>query len=162
MYAIALDPSNPRTIYAGSTNGAYKSTDGGRTWAAINTGLTTLWVESLAIDPTSRQTLYAGSGGGAGGGVYKSVDGGATWSGTSLRAGWVYSLAVNPTDTQNIFAGVNHKGHRGVMVSSDGGGTWALENDGMGSEQVNVLAVDPSGTLVHAAAYPGVWELTLP
>ncbi|MGC8943997.1 MAG: fibronectin type III domain-containing protein [Caldisericia bacterium] len=48
---LAIDPSNPNTIYAGTVGGVFKSTNGGLNWSPINTGLTSLWVFSLAIDP---------------------------------------------------------------------------------------------------------------
>src|SRR5437868_10319624 len=39
--ALAIDPANTQTLYAGTGSGAvFKSTDGGNTWAAVNTGLT--------------------------------------------------------------------------------------------------------------------------
>ena len=37
VVALALDPTDPSTIYAGMRDGAhaFKSTDGGRTWSAL-------------------------------------------------------------------------------------------------------------------------------
>ena len=43
----------------------FKSTDGGMTWAAMNTGLTNLDVLALAIDPITPTTLHASTGGGS-------------------------------------------------------------------------------------------------
>ena len=37
--ALAIDPSTPTTLYAGTERGVYKSTDGGDTWAGVNNGL---------------------------------------------------------------------------------------------------------------------------
>ena len=116
----------------------------------------------MAIVPSIPQTLYAGSGGGTHGGVFKSIDGGATWALTGLGAGWVYSIAVDPANPQNLYAGVNKEGHRGVYASTDAGATWARVTEGMGTQQVGALLVDPSGTKVQAATLNGVWELTLP
>ena len=43
--ALAIDPTTPATLYAGtSSGGVFKSTDSGGTWAAANTGLTNLYV----------------------------------------------------------------------------------------------------------------------
>ena len=84
---LAIDPQNPETIYAGivvyplflqgSTPGLFKSTDGGASWSAASSGLTTdvvdvdgthfvanLSVSSLAIDPQDPNTVYAGGPGG--------------------------------------------------------------------------------------------------
>ena len=51
--ALAIDPTTPATLYAGTGGGVFKSTDSGGTWAAANTGLTNLDVAALAIDPTT-------------------------------------------------------------------------------------------------------------
>jgi len=61
--ALAIDPTIPTTLYAG-TVGVFKSTDGGSTWSAVNTGLTNTAVRALAIDPATPTTLYAGTDGG--------------------------------------------------------------------------------------------------
>jgi len=86
--ALVIDPKNPDIIYAGTgdranlaNDGIYKSTDGGRTWKPINTGLPVnasgrhYSILTIAIDPTDSQTIYAGGYGG----LYKSTDGGESW-----------------------------------------------------------------------------------
>jgi len=53
IYAMAINPTTPTTLYAGTYGGGvFKSTDGGATWSAVNTGLTNKSVRALAIDPT--------------------------------------------------------------------------------------------------------------
>src|SRR5207244_9588502 len=61
--AVAVDPSNPNVLYAGTTDyerngsviglgmGVFKSTDGGASWAAANAGMRKLVVVSMAVDP---------------------------------------------------------------------------------------------------------------
>ena len=81
--ALAIDPANPATLYAGTNGGGvFKSTNGGASWTAINTGLTSTDVQALAIDPTNPTTIYAGT---DGGGVFKSTNGGGSWS--TINAG---------------------------------------------------------------------------
>src|SRR5450759_2663750 len=48
--ALAIDPTTPATLYAGTNNGVFKSTDSGGTWADANKGLTNLNVVGLAIN----------------------------------------------------------------------------------------------------------------
>ena len=72
MNALAIDPSAPATLYAGTDSGVFKSTNAGGNWTAINTGLTNTCVLALVIDPSAPATLYAGTLGG----VFKSTDGG--------------------------------------------------------------------------------------
>ena len=40
VYALAIDPTTPATLYAGTYGGVFKSTNGGGDWSAVNTGLT--------------------------------------------------------------------------------------------------------------------------
>jgi photosystem II stability/assembly factor-like uncharacterized protein len=62
--------------YAGG-RGMYKSTDAGRTWTTVDTGLPRpVLIRCLAVDPKHPDTVYAGS---EGSGMYKTVDGGKTW-----------------------------------------------------------------------------------
>src|SRR5262249_52103623 len=43
ILALAIDPGNPTTVYAGTfLGGVFKSTDGAASWRAINNGLTSL------------------------------------------------------------------------------------------------------------------------
>jgi hypothetical protein len=66
--SVVIDPSQPGTIYvaldgreANAPAGVFKSTDGGGTWAALNTGLpgpNIREIATLAIDP--KGTLFAG------------------------------------------------------------------------------------------------------
>jgi photosystem II stability/assembly factor-like uncharacterized protein/tetratricopeptide (TPR) repeat protein len=88
--ALAIDPRNPDTIYAGTGfrsnydgHGIYKSTDGGLSWRPINNGLPVdtiylggYYVQAIAIDSNDSQIVYAGGFGG----LYKSTDGGTSWS----------------------------------------------------------------------------------
>ncbi len=60
VFTLAIDPTNPSVIFAGTLgDGVFISKDGGANWAPFNTGLTDLRVKSLIIDPVSRDMLYA-------------------------------------------------------------------------------------------------------
>ena len=86
--ALVIDHKNPDIIYAGTgdranlaNDGIYKSTDGGKTWESINTGLLVdasgrhYSILTIAIDPNDSQTIYAGGYGG----LYRSTAGGNSW-----------------------------------------------------------------------------------
>jgi uncharacterized repeat protein (TIGR01451 family) len=64
---LVIDPKNPTTLYAGFSPrlGILKSTDGGKSWVEMNTGLVNTDVSALVIDPRSGETLYAGTNGGS-------------------------------------------------------------------------------------------------
>lgn len=70
------------TLYAGTALGVYRSTDGGRTWAAHSAGLAGRAVYALAIDPATPQHIFAGTASG----LFLSTNGGGTWT-QDQRAG---------------------------------------------------------------------------
>jgi cysteine-rich repeat protein len=79
VYALAIDPTTPARLYAGTDRyGLFTATDGGSTWRAA--GLQGRTVTGIAIDSTNPATLYAGTDNG----VFKSADGAGTWIGTGL------------------------------------------------------------------------------
>src|SRR5215471_539809 len=78
---LTVDRQDPRTVYAGTRVGAFKSVDGGKNWR--NAGLMGWIVGSLVTDPQNPTTIYALAQGQSDGdlaGVFKTTDGGATWS----------------------------------------------------------------------------------
>jgi hypothetical protein len=72
------------TVYAGTTNGLFKSDNGGASWFNSGTGLGNTNISSIMVDPADHNTVYAATNGG---GAFKSVDGGVTWRpvGTTLN-----------------------------------------------------------------------------
>lgn len=114
--SIAVDPSDPSTVYASTAadTGVWKSVDGGRTWARRDTGLGKVF--DLAIDPGSQTTLYASCGTC---GVIKSTDGAATWSPANTGLPFISEVAVDD-GTGTVYAAAE-----GVAFkSSDAGETW--------------------------------------
>lgn len=65
--ALAIDPSNPDVVYAGTGAGVFKSVDGGGSWVAVDAGLTNTAIRALAIDPVVPSIVYAAT---FGGGVF--------------------------------------------------------------------------------------------
>ncbi len=150
--SLAIDPTTPTTIYAGSA-GAFKSTNGGHNWSAVNTGLTNLNVRALAIDPATPTTLYAGT---LGGGVFKTTDGGGSWSpiNNGLTSFNVWALAIDPITPTTLYAGTLGGG---VFKTTDGGGSWSPINNGLTSFNVWALAIDPiTPTTLYAGTSRGV------
>jgi photosystem II stability/assembly factor-like uncharacterized protein len=85
VYSLAVDRSNPDTVYAATEGGLHKSTDAGGHWQLLPntgkkglriTGERNLSVRAIAVDPTNGNNLYAASPSGK---VYKSSDGGQNW-----------------------------------------------------------------------------------
>jgi photosystem II stability/assembly factor-like uncharacterized protein len=170
--ALAIDPTNPSMVYAGSLVfylecgfgtklGIFQSTDGGASWTDSQAGIGC--VSDIVIDPRNTSTVYAGSW--YSGGVYKSTDGGTSWSAMgsglpgTLFGSYVTALAIDP-QTGTLFAGSN-----GIFKSTDGGAHWVGVNTGIpaslvaGFQNVAALAVDTQapGT-VYAAGSGGLWK----
>ena len=147
---IVMDPTNSQILYAGltqgagggTTNGLYKTTNGGTTWTRLAGGMLTGSAVGVsirvAVAPASAQTVYATvfdpALGNAPDGLphrYRSSDGGTTW--TSLPAlptndenrYWHIMLSVDPANSQTIYVNGDHT----VYMSSNGGSSWTLVND---------------------------------
>lgn len=144
-FDVAVDPTTPTTVYAGTWSGIYKSSNGGSTWAASNTGLTInpqlppIYV--VAIDPAVPNTLYVGR---QAGGVSKSVDGGANWTtmsnGLPTSSGIaVIDIAVDPTTMPSTVYAVTDFG--GLYRTLDGAGTWTQL---LSSANLTVMAIHPT------------------
>jgi photosystem II stability/assembly factor-like uncharacterized protein len=151
IWALAIDPETPTTLYAGTFGGVFKSRDGGGSWSAASTGLPDTGVWSLAIDPETPATLYAGSIGG----VFKSTDGGGNWSpsNTGLTSTSVEALVIDPQTPATLYSGTfNH----GVFKSTDGGGNWSPVNAGLTNLEIHAVRIDPATpTTLYAGTFGG-------
>ena len=150
--ALAMDPTNPATLYAGTYGrGVFKSTNAAATWTGANSGLTEGQVQALAIDPTSPATVYAGT---YSGGVSKSTNAGATW--TAANSGLtnlnVAALAIDPHSPATLYAAAG-----GVFRSTDAGATWASTSLTSGA---GALAIDPKTPATLYAGGNGVLKST--
>ncbi|HEX5070031.1 MAG TPA: FG-GAP-like repeat-containing protein [Vicinamibacterales bacterium] len=58
--AVVASPSNGSILYAGTSDGVFKSLDAGANWSRIDSGLTYTDVMSLAIRPEAPCTIVAG------------------------------------------------------------------------------------------------------
>lgn len=151
--AIAVAPSDAKTIYVGSGeadmrsdiihgNGMYRSTDAGATWTHI--GLEdSRQIGRILVSPTDPKTLLVAALGHAYGpnamrGVYRSTDGGTTWTHTLARdvdTGAI-DLASDPA-MHDVYASLwqtrrppwsvyppSYGPGSGLYHSTDGGMTW--------------------------------------
>jgi len=150
IQALAIDPTTPATVYAGTPGGGvFKSTDGGASWAAVNSGLTNTNVFALAIAPTTPTTVYAGT---IRGGVFKSTDGGASWVDTQLTNTVVQALTIDPASPTTIYVGTYG---RGVFKSTDGGPWKAVSTSVMDARVVGLATAPTTPTTVYAATAGG-------
>jgi photosystem II stability/assembly factor-like uncharacterized protein len=159
--ALAIAPSDPRVVYAGSGeglqrpdlavgNGMYKSGDGGDTWTHL--GLRDgQQIASIAVDPRNANRLFVGVlghpyGPNAQRGVYRSLDGGATFTQVLYKnenAG-AFDVVIDPNDPNVVYAtlwaarqapweiGASFEmPGSGIFKSSDGGTSWTQLTTGL-------------------------------
>jgi photosystem II stability/assembly factor-like uncharacterized protein len=128
VHALAVDPADPGTVYAGRADGIFLSHDGGAHWARVESALFdpnrgTSNIVKLAVDPRQPSTIYAGGTGP----LYKSADRGATWSVAWTGPGSVFldALAIDPSGAvYTLFSHALGSGEDAVFRSTDGGATW--------------------------------------
>jgi photosystem II stability/assembly factor-like uncharacterized protein len=161
--SLAVDPSAPQTIYAGSgisgmlPGTVFKSTDGVASWAPANTGLPSVFVRSLVIDPQIPSTIYAGTSAG----VFKSTNGGGNWG--AINSGLVVlsviTLAMDPQNPAILYVGTTAGSTNGVFKSINSGVNWTPVGTGLPNGIVNALAIDPqTSSTVYAGTQFGLFK----
>jgi photosystem II stability/assembly factor-like uncharacterized protein len=136
--AIAIDPSSPKTVWAGTGeswtrnsvsigDGIYKSTDAGENWT--NMGLKgSERISKILIDPKDGNTVYACVPGRLWSdsddrGLYKTTDGGKTWTkilkGSNLSTG-CSMIAMSSRDAKTLYAGMWDFRRKGWTFRSGG------------------------------------------
>ena len=146
--AIAVHPTNPNIMLIGSSvlggPGVLKSSDGGVTWTAKNSGIQKLGlpaqnyppITKIVFSPSDPNVIYfcsAVDGGllpGGTGYIYKSGDGGETWQkingqqnilGVYQIQNAVLDLDVNPQNPNIVYAAIIGQG---IMKTTDSGTDW--------------------------------------
>ena len=173
IYDIAIDPSNPDKMFAGTYmgDGLYVTTDGGNSWQAAEDTFKERSVRAVKIAPSDNDIVWA---------TYtysvkKSVDGGYTWlyisyadmQCTCQNCGeWedgqrsCISLAVDPSDAGTVYVGTagpndSYYGSPGaVYKTEDGGSTWTKTNQGNDFDYTVVdIDIDPQNNNI-------IWAVT--
>src|SRR5438067_1724218 len=151
--ALAISPSDPKTIYVGSGeglrrpdlstgDGIYKSTDGGESWQHL--GLRDgQQIGSIAVDPHDPNRVFVAVlghpyGANAERGVFRSSDGGKSWQKVLYKDEntGATALEFDPSNPQTVYAalwssrqgpwenGAWQGSTSGLYQSTDGGTTW--------------------------------------
>ena len=125
---VLIDPNNPNVLIVSTSDGIYRSVDGGNTFA--NTF--SISITSMEFHPTNSNIIYGGSKGSTS--VYKSSDNGITWaqagfglpSQSDVVRACVGVTADNPSVVYALFGG-NNNGFYGVYKSTNEGQTWTQQ-----------------------------------
>ncbi len=162
--AVAFNPLNPNTVYAGSASGGlWRSYTGGvgrAAWQQVRTGFPVLGVSSIAIAPDDSNTIYIGTGevyayqnsigglsvrttrGSYGMGILKTTNGGASWT---KVLDWSYNqkrgvqaLCLNPLNRNTIWAATTE----GTYKSTNAGSSWNLMHNVIMATDVTLSTID--------------------
>jgi photosystem II stability/assembly factor-like uncharacterized protein len=137
--SIVVDVRQPEKVWTATSQGIYRSTNGGKSWARVLTSGGT----SLVQDPSSR-TLYAGSDSGP---MLRGTDDGTSWHTLSGSPQAVFNLAIDPFHPQTLYA--DNFGE--LFKSTNGGARWFRLTQGLPADSIDALTIDPrSGTLYVA------------
>jgi len=165
--SFAMSPTDPNTIYAGSSfqvatstgpSAIYKSTDGGANWVLSSTGLPTATTDinpvrtmqvSAANPNVVIATLFMNT---VNGGFYLSTNAGASWTkkqtGLPVDIGQnIRSSAIRPGFDNQFYIGMDGADSLGVWATTNGGNSWFDFNSGtmLNTYVIRALVFNPTG-----------------
>jgi len=121
---FAAHPSDPLMLYAsghpatGGNLGFIVSTDGGRTWTKLASGVGgPVDFHQMDVSKADPKVIY-----GAYGDVQRSADGGKSWSKMGPAPEGLIGLAASSKDANTLFAATQ----KGLFKSTDGGRSWQI------------------------------------
>ncbi|MFI5007429.1 MAG: hypothetical protein ACHQKZ_08310, partial [Solirubrobacterales bacterium] len=177
-YDLAVAPGEPDVAYATDLFRAYRTRDGGKTWAQVNSarrgddrwtsrGLDVTTNYGVHWDPFDARRVFVGW---TDIGLFRSEDGGETWTGSSrgIPKEWrntTYWLEMDPEVrglAWGAFSGTHDlprpkmwrradpaRYRGGVAISRDGGRTWTPSNAGLPESAITHLLLDPTSPAGH-------------
>jgi photosystem II stability/assembly factor-like uncharacterized protein len=149
--ALAIDPTAPATIYAGTSgSGLFKTTNSGSSWTPINNGITPGsgtnpgFVNDIFIDHFNSSTLYISVAFQA---INKSTNGGNSWAPVNNSAvhGGINAMVGDRQNPSTLYLGTLFGG---VVKTTDGGTSWTSVNNGLWSGTIRGLVIDPSNSAI--------------
>lgn len=118
--SLAVDPRDTNTIYVGTYHLPWKTTDGGKSWKPVTSGLIDdSDIMSLRVDAMNPERVFLS----ACSGIYRSENRGDQWSklqGIPYAARRTQAIVQDLEDTQTLYAGTTE----GLWVTRDGGESW--------------------------------------
>ncbi|WP_447973677.1 WD40/YVTN/BNR-like repeat-containing protein [Nitrospira sp. Kam-Ns4a] len=160
---FVFHPTQHDTMYAATTVGIFRTTDGGRTWEEQMNGMKEVHiVVTLAINPHNPRILYAGTTGGA----YRSLDAAASWHKinnglipaevleASLSLG-INTLIIDPANPDTVYAGTT----KGLFKTTNRGDLWVRIGQSLGDQFVSSLVLHPGNpNILYAGGRAGVFK----
>jgi photosystem II stability/assembly factor-like uncharacterized protein len=182
-YSLGVAAGNPDICYATDLFRTYRTLDGGKTWAQVNSarvggnrwttrGLDVTTAYGVQFDPFDAKHLFIDY---TDVGAFHSLDGGESWQTATngIPDAWrntTYWLAFDP-EVKGLmwgaFSGIHdlprpkmwHNGgfreraKGGVGVSTDGGESWTPSNGGMEETAITHVLLDPASPIGRRTLY---------
>jgi len=180
IMSLVFDPQNPDTLFAGTTEGVYRTQNAGLSWELVHD---VVMAVDIKINPDNPSVIFVSCGnlGTPGLGIYRTLDGGTTWTKLSqgLPESWMGKamLDIFQSAPATIYADIaNYRERFGLYRSQDNGDTWQLlstlegadlsVNQGYYSHFVRTNPIDSSQIFVAKVEYAfssdGGQSFTLP
>jgi uncharacterized protein (TIGR03437 family) len=160
--SIGIAPSDPKTIYVGTSNGRISVTrNAGADWRNASNGIPNRIVTQIEVDPIDPLVAYATVSGFDTGHLFKTVDGGNNWGDISgnLPNVPVMDVVVDPDVPDTLYLATDV----GVLVSGDGGFNWTTLGNGLPRVVTFSLALNRRTRVLRAATHGrSIWEVQLP
>lgn len=149
------DPLHLNIVFAGTTEGLWRTVDSGKTW--VRTTGPEVIVNDVFVDPTNSNRMLLAT---DRGGVLASNDGGLSFvaSNNGFSSRQITSYISDSRHPATMYVGVvNDKAWGGVFQSDNGGVTWTQKSAGLEGHDVFSLGQASDGSLLAGTRH-GVYR----
>ncbi len=141
---VAVDPNNPRIVYAGTANdGAFFSNNGADGWIRPGSGLPEIPFVDFEFSPGDSQHIFAAGAGG----LFESLDGGQTWADQVTGTTVFRRIRFDPNEPETVYVATTN----GLIRRNAGEDTFALVA-AFRAQNTTDIVVDPLNSDVLYAA----------
>lgn len=163
MIPVAIDQSNPSTLYLGTSN-LYKTTNRGGQWSKLSPGFSLPaptdcfqgeCISAITVAPSSSNYIYVGT---TTGDIFVSVDQGAHFTKAyGLPYVPVTQIAIDPRTPTQAYATFTGFGNGHVFSTSNAGAAWKDISSNLPNQPVDSIAVNQDGTGIYIGTDRGVY-----
>ena len=171
LYINSLTTVSDNIIFAGTSDGIFRSSNGGFSWSEISSGLDYNFIESMGSN--GKNFIYAGISGGyppydLHSECVMSADTGNTWQNIDIGYSNYDFMSISDADSNNIFATIwgvynfLYGGNHYVVGTTDGGYSWETKKTFLdnASSISNPIITRSSLILVGRADPPNLFRST--
>ena len=139
-------------IYAGTSVGVYKSSEGGGQWVPLGERLRRQYIDGIAVSSTGRLFALTSTC------LFRSVDGGVNWSALKVP-GDTSAWALTINSKGHLFVCATTAGARGIYRSMENGYRWVQIGKDIPAKRIHSLSLGAQGQL-YAGTSDGVFLST--